>query len=490
MLKDIFSENIEVATNAIAKAIEADRNAEAKTKARQGLKYYKGDHDILDYKLYYFDSNGRLHEELNRSNIKIPHMYHTELVDQKVQYLLSNPVEITTDDEQFQAALDEYTNEKFQEVLQDALEGAANKGTEYVYAYLTQEGKLGFQAADSLGVIPVQDETDSNNLIGILRYYTTTVQDAKGNDVPITKAEVWTDKNTTYYTQTAKAKVYRLDSGVSPNPMPHILMADDKQLYDGGGLGYIPFFKLQNNKYESTDLEPIKDLIDDYDLMACSLSNNLQDFQDAIYVVKGYPGDNLDELATNLKTKKIIGLDEEGGIDVKTVEIPVAARETKLRLDREAIYKFGMGVDSLNVGDGNVTNVVIKSRYALLDLKCNKAEGRLRTLIRSLLKAIVEDINRRTGKAYDYTSPKIKINREMMVNEDSLVANAKVEAETLGKKIENVLLASMISEETKLRLVCELLELDFEEEQAKLLEEGPYTVDGNLVDQLAGGAEE
>jgi len=83
MLKDIFSENIEVATNAIAKAIEADRNAEAKTKARQGLKYYKGDHDILDYKLYYFDSNGRLHEELNRSNIKIPHMYHTELVDQK-----------------------------------------------------------------------------------------------------------------------------------------------------------------------------------------------------------------------------------------------------------------------------------------------------------------------------------------------------------------------------------------------------------------------
>lgn len=35
-----------------------------------------------------------------------------------------------------------------------------------------------------------------------------------------------------------------------------------------------------------------------------SLSNNLIDFDTPIHVVKGFQGDNLEELQTNLKTKK------------------------------------------------------------------------------------------------------------------------------------------------------------------------------------------
>ena len=50
--------------------------------------------------------------------------------------------------------------------------------------------------------------------------------------------------------------------------------------------------------------------------MASSLSNNLIDFDHPLYAVKGFEGDNLDELQQNLKTKKIVGVGSDGGIEV------------------------------------------------------------------------------------------------------------------------------------------------------------------------------
>lgn len=463
--------------------ISKDRVSSIKAKAKEGIAYYKGQHEILNYRLFYYDSNGMLKEDKYRSNIQIPHQFHTELVDQKVQYLLSNPIEVITEDQELQEKLKEYINEDFQEVLQNAIEGAANKGLEYVYAYIDSSNKISFQVADSLNVIPVYDELNNYALKCIVRYYDTKIQD-KDKQVTITKAEVWTDKDVTYYVKDGDSKDFKLDDSIKPNPRPHITLEDEKAFYDGGGLGYIPFFKLQNNKYEKTDLEPIKALIDDYDLMACSLSNNLQDFQEAIYVVRGYPGDNLDELTTNLKTKKTIGVDETGGLDVKTIDIPHEARKVKLDLDKESIYKFGMGFDSSQIGDGNITNVVIKSRYALLDLKCNKAEIRLRKLIRQLLKVIVEDINKRFNKAYSFMDIDINIVRETMVNENDVANNEKIEAEKQGQLIDNILVAATrLDDDTVLKCLCNILELDYEEVKEKLEKQEIKNVDFNSLSE-------
>ena len=463
--------------------ISKDRVSSIKAKAKEGIAYYKGEHEILNYRLFYYDSNGMLKEDKYRSNIQIPHQFHTELVDQKVQYLLSNPIEVITEDQALQDYLKEYINEDFQEVLQNAIEGASNKGLEYVYAYVDSSNKISFQVADSLNVIPVYDELNNYALKCIVRYYDTKIQD-KDKQVTITKAEVWTYKDVTYYVKDGDSKDFKLDDSIKPNPRPHITLEDEKAFYDGGGLGYIPFFKLQNNKYEKTDLEPIKALIDDYDLMACSLSNNLQDFQEAIYVVRGYPGDNLDELTTNLKTKKTIGVDETGGLDVKTIDIPHEARKVKLDLDKESIYKFGMGFDSSQIGDGNITNVVIKSRYALLDLKCNKAEIRLRKLIRQLLKVIVEDINKRFNKAYNFMDIDINIVRETMVNENDVANNEKIEAEKQGQLIDNILTAATrLDDDTVLKYLCNILELDYEEVKEKLEKQEIKNVDFNSLSE-------
>ena len=66
----------------IQRFIDEDRTSEKKMFARKGQAYYDGDHDIKLYRLFYYNADGELVEDKTRSNVKIPHPFFTELVDQ------------------------------------------------------------------------------------------------------------------------------------------------------------------------------------------------------------------------------------------------------------------------------------------------------------------------------------------------------------------------------------------------------------------------
>lgn len=474
--KYLLSDNPAIVGNVLSKFIQDDKLSQEKHKAREGQRYYDYKHDILKNRIFYLDDNDVLQEDKFASNIKIPHPFFTELVDQKVQYLLSNPVEIEVEDEKLLEHLKEYYDEDLQLFLQEALEGSSVKGFEYAYARTNSNDMLCFQTSDSLHTFDVYD--NDGELQAVVRYYEKDIT-REGKNTAVEHAEVWDKDQVTFYVKDKNGK-YVLDQSREENPRAHVVAVTDDGQELVRSYGTIPFYKLGNNKKNQTDLEPIKALIDDYDLMACFISNNLQDFTEAIYVVKGYPGDNLDKLRTNIKAKKTVGVSPEGGLDIKTFNIPVDARKTKLDINKDAIYKFGMGFDSTQVGDGNITNIVIKSRYALLDMKANKAEIRLRALLKWMNELIVQDINRRNNTAYQASDIVVNITRETMVNENDLVDRAKKEAETKQVIIQSILaVAPRFDDETVLQLICEQFEIDWEEVQA-LLEEEDH--DPNLSD--------
>lgn len=459
-----------VLATALNKAIDNDKNSQAKDKARTGERYYNFEHDILKNRIFYIDDNDVVQEDKNASNVKIPHAFFTEQVDQKVQYLLSNPVEATVEDETFQTYLNEYYDEDMQLFLQEVTEGASKKGFEYAYARTNQSDKLCFQVSDSLQTFTVSDDDGNKRII---RYYDKD-KTIEGKNATVTIAEVWDDKQV-YFFVSDKNKRFKFDDSRELNPRPHVVAKDNQGQLLKRAMGDIPFYRLSNNKQERTDLEPIKALIDDYDLMAAFLSNNLQDFADAIYVVKGFMGDDLSKLRQNIKAKKTVGVGADGGVDVKTVNIPVEARKAKLDIDKEAIYKFGMAFDSTQIGDGNITNVVIKSRYALLDMKANKAEVRLRAMLKWINEMVVQDINRRYKTAFKSSDIEITITRETMVNENDIYTNEKTQAETKLVLIQTILaVAPRLDDESILKLICEQFELDWEEVQ-QLLSEQEYT---------------
>ena len=445
--------------------IQNDKTSERKRLARIGDNYYNGIHDIKNYRIFYYDADGNLQEDTHRSNIKISHPFFTELVDQCIQYMLSGKEMVKSDIPELQEELDKYFGADFINELVDTGTDAKAKGFGYMYAYKSVNGRTKFLNADSMNVIEVRETETDDNCKYVIYWY---VERVGKNHEPITKIQVWDENYVYYYVQDGEGTIV-IDDSVERNPRPHIIYEKKGEEY-GASLGYIPFFKLRNNRYEKSDVFTVKSLIDDYDLMACGLSNNIQDFDFPIYAVSGFQGDNLDELIQNFKTKKTIGLGEGGKVDVKTVDIPYQARISKLQLDETNIYRFGMGFNSAQLGDGNITNVVIKSRYALLDLKCNKFEKQLRAFMNQLVQVVLDEINSKGDEtAYSLKDVYYNFEREVMTNALDNANIKKVKADTNSVVINTLLnIASVIDKETIIKCICEQLEIDYEDIKDKL----------------------
>lgn len=455
----------------IKKFIDDDATSEKKIRAKEGQNYYEGRHDIMDCRLFYWNGDGNLVEDTTRSNIKISHPFFTILSDQLSSYMLSfseNPIRAKEKVEGLQDYLDVYFDDEFWAEIGDLLSGAYNKGFEYLYAYKNEEDRLAFECADSMGVVEVRAKDTDDKCDYIIYWYIDRVDKGKKK---VKRIQVWSEAETHYFVQVENGKITK-DNTVAINPRPHIVYTDEHGEKMCDCLGFIPFWRLDNNKKQFSGLKPIKHLIDDYDLHACSLSNNLQDFDTPLHVVRGFDGhgeDGLNKLQTNLKTKKIVGVDSEGDVEIKTVSIPYDARKAKLELDKEGIFTFGMGFDPTKAGDGNITNIVIKARYTLLDLKANALEKRLRRLLKKIIKVVLDEINEVNGKDYQLKDIEFDFERSIMTNETENIQNEQIRAATQQILLNNILnIAANIGDEQALKAICDVMDWDFEALQGEI----------------------
>jgi SPP1 family phage portal protein len=407
-------------------------------------------------------------EDTTRSNIKIPHPFFTELVDQATQYILSGEDIIKSDIPALNTELKRYFDDEFIAELSEVLTGGQAKGFENMYAYKNAEDRTAFMCADSMGVVEVRAKDTDENTEHVIYWYIDRIE--KGQK-KIKRIQVWDAKQIEYYVQVDNGEVVKDDSEPD-NPKPHVQYIKDGKTYikGDGGYGFIPFFRFDNNKKQVSSLKAIKPLIDDYDLMASSLSNNLADFDTPIHVVKGFQGDNLDELQTNLKTKKLIGVDDDGGVEVHTVDVPYQARVAKLELDEKNIYRFGMGLNTAGLKDTSATtNVAIKAAYSLLDLKCSKLIIQLKQFLLKLVKIVLDEVNETHGTDYQMKDVYFNFNPEIMSNAQENAQIELIEAQRKQAEITTLLnIAPHIDNETLMQLICEQLDIEYEEIKGKL----------------------
>ena len=452
----------------IQKYISEDKSSEKKRFARKGQDYYEGKHDIKNYRLFYYDKDGILKEDKCRSNVKIPHPFFTELVDQAVQYIFSGEQFVKSELPELQAKLDEYfgCNENFTAEISELLRGCIAKGFEYMYAYKDEEDKLNFQCTDSLGVAEIRKNNTDSMPEYVIYWYVDRVDK---NRKEIKRIQVWDNEKVWYYVQSDNDKIM-LDEDEPMNPKPHNLYNKGDGKTYGKSFGFIPFFRMDNNKKQVSDLKIIKGLIDDYDLMASSLSNNLIDFDTPLYAVTGFEGDNLDELQTNLKSRKVMGLPEGSSIDVKTVDVPYQARLTKLELDEKNIYRFGMGLNTAGLKDTSATtNIAIKAAYSLLDLKCSKLEIRLKQFLRKLLKPVLDEINEENNTGYKLSDVYFEFKHEVMSNASENAQIRLTEAQEQQARVNTLLnIAAQLDSETLMKNICDVMDIDYEEIKGRL----------------------
>jgi SPP1 family phage portal protein len=445
--------------------IDKDRMSKKKQDARTGERYYNGDNDIRHYRIFYIDKEGNPQEDKTRSNIKKPSNFFKENVDECVNYFLSGDDRIVrSDDPTLQSYLDEYFLDEFKDEFGDLLSYVIRQGKAWFYAYKNKEDRLAFKAWGTNEVVQVEAKYASDKQDYIILYYP---EHDITEDKIITKIQVW-DKEYTYYYEERDGQITP-DTYYELNPRPHVIYNDEKGNKTYDTFGYIPFFDIDNNKMQSSDLKAIKEHIDDYDLMNCGLSNDLVDLSQGFYVVKGFYGDEIEELVHNIRSRKFIGVDDSGDVDVKTITIPSEARKAQMEIDEKNIYRFGFAFNSNNVGDGNITNIVIKSRYTLLDLKCEALEKRARKLLRRILEPVLDEINKLYGTGYTLKNVYFKFEREMIVNELDNAQIELVKAQTKQTNIGTILnVTTILGQQLVQEQVCEELELDFDEIKDKL----------------------
>lgn len=456
----------------IKQFINEDKTSNKKKQARVGLKYYEGDNDIKEYRVFYYDGDGNLVEDKNALSIRPASGFFKEHIDQKTQFTLSIEDDwIKTDIPQLEEFMKPYFDDEFKSEIADVITYGGVEGFSYIYTYQNEDDRKAFKFAEGLGIVEVEAKYASDKKDHVIYWYEDIIKSfGEEKDKSVIKIQVWDDEFCYYYVEENNEIIPNVEYEI--NPRPHIIYKDnkkDKLYYDI--FGFVPFFRYDNNRKQYSDLKPIKEYIDDYDLMNYGLADNISKLSEGYICVKGFNGDNLEELIENFKAKKHIGVGENGDIDIKTVNIPTEARKTKMDQDEKDIYRFGMALNTTALAEGNYTNGVnIKSRYALLDMKCNNASKNLKVLLKKIVKVVIDEINAKNNTEFTLKDVYFNLDdRETITNELDNANIKQVEANTKQIEVNTMLnIQTLLGNELLVQNICDILDIDYEEIKDKL----------------------
>jgi len=455
----------------IKRFMDVDAASQEKQDAKTGWQYYQGHHDIEERKIYFVDNEDKVQEDHIKSNIRISHPFHREMTDQVVQYILCGEESyIRSDIPELQSELDNRFNynENFTAELYKMLTGVVAKGWDYMYAHKTKEGITEFAHADSLGVVEVKAKETADQCDYLIYYYDEQVQDKT-----VTRIQVWDANQVTFFCRVNGGEI-ELDETEKLNPRPHVLHNKGDKVFtnEESKYGQIPFICMENFPTKRSDLFYYKDLIDDYDLMNCDLSNNLQDTIETPYILTGFGGDkeDLDKLMLNFRAKKAMGIPDGGDVKTPTVNIPYDARKVKMEIDKENIYHAGQGLNTEGLKDtAATTSVAIKSAYFQLDSRAVKVKISLRQFLRKLLKMVLPEINKALNKDYQQKDIYFVFEPVLPTNELEKAQIELAKAQTKQTNINTYLnIADRLDNETLMKNILEELELDYNEIKGKL----------------------
>ena len=140
-----------------------------------------------------------------------------------------------------------------------------------------------------------------------------------------------------------------------------------------------------------------------------------------------------------------------------------------------------MGLNTSGLKDTNATtNIAIKMAYTLLDLKADKMQIQLESLLEELVEIVLAEINQENEADFTLDNVEFKFTRCVTTNETENIQNEKTKAETEQIKINTILnVATQIGDEKTLEAICEQLDWDYDElkDQVEKLKE-----EQNLLD--------
>lgn len=416
----------------IKQFIQDDIVSPLKRQMRIGQRYFEGKHDICFKKLNEYTIIGKEKDQTtgkekeikktieipNKSLVKVAHRYHWKLVKQKQNYVVGKPItisyepifdkELTGEQKKKLKKINKTITNKFWNILgvgfdnflKESIVNMSNKVNAVWHVFYDEYGNLRYCNIEPLDIIDIYDTKTQKILTDVLHNYQIVDNGKKKRYV-----EWETSTETKYFieetNEIANTQEYLLDVS-RINPEPHWIT---KQLFNGKltkieahGWGRVPYIIIKNNEERQTDLEPIKDLIDAYDLINSNFINTIEDLKEFIYKINGYGAESLVELLERIKIMGIVRTnDATGKIETETIPFPYEARQIILKLLEEKIYEFGRGVNTNRselIGQAP-SGISLEFLYTDLDLKADECIANLTEGLYQLFWFIAEHLKRK-----------------------------------------------------------------------------------------------
>lgn len=389
----------------------------------KGERYYRVDNDILERKMIRFENESPVEDE-TKTNNRLAHGFMHNLVDDKVNYLLTKPYTMTCDDEKYLKVVEDALGKRFQKRLGQLGTETSNKGIAWLHAYIDAKGIFKTMKIPSEQIIPLWEDNDHEELQALIRFYNVEVYEGRSKKL-ITKIEYWTSDSVDYYV---------FSDGTGGQVIVDAEMyLDDENTYDGhfkvndtaGSWDKIPFIPFKNNDFELPDLQFVKTLVDNYDLSRSDVANFLEEVKNAIIKLKGYGGEDLSQFMRDLAYYRAIQLDDDGDAEAMSPNVNIDAAEKHYEALKKDIFDFGQGVDKNSDKLGNSpSGIALKFIYSGLDLKCNALEDSFKWAFEQLLYFVnmYLSITKQTVSDKEIS---IVFNRDIAINESQTITDCQ-----------------------------------------------------------------
>ena len=188
----------------------------------------------------------------------------------------------------------------------------------------------------------------------------------------------------------------------------------------GGRLPVVPLWASEERRSELTPA--IKSKIDLYDRIFSDFGDNLDRANDVYWVLNNFGG-TLDDVAEMLeqinRVKAVANMTDGTGTsstaELKTVDVPYAARQTALDILQKQMENDFMAMSMDELTGGSLTNVAIKTASLNLNLKTDRFEWQCFNFVQKILELIGVKTEKITFKRQEL------VNRSEIVNDLSLM---------------------------------------------------------------------
>lgn len=330
---------------------------------------------IMRYQKLLYTMSGKAIPDYFNANHKLPSNFYNKFNVQENQYLLGNGVNFEKEDTKDKLGTGKYA-------FDTRLQKLGKKA-------LTHRVAFGFWNLDHIDVfevlefVPLYDEENGALMAGI-RFW--QIADNKPLRVTLYELDGYTEyikrKDDTELKELQPKRKYVLKTRTS--------MIDGTEIYDGENYNGFPIVPLWGNQDHTCKIKAWQPKIDCYDLIESGFANDVDDASMIYWTITNSGGmDDVDlaEFIQHMRTVKAATVDSDSGqaVQAHTIDVPVNARETYLKLLEKDLYKDAMALDTEAIATGNTVATAIRAAYEPLNNKTDDYEYCINEFIQHIL---------------------------------------------------------------------------------------------------------